>query len=329
MPLLKLAEHYFYILSRFFRVDSFFRPFRFALCHSSLYQKVKLEESMLYAKLALALVQSGRYAELAQVVEEIPAEGYANRISIAFARGNIYSQLGTNLELAIAHFRQVAELLEEWRSKDPSAANNSTFGLGGAKFEMAQIYAKQGDLTNAIKLYREGLESSRPQSDNEPVDMYVMFHNNLAYHLHLQGDPTAREHAETALALARERGVLSALPYLLSTNGEIALSRHEVDTAEAYFQEGLTLAQQFDAPERIAGLTANLGLVAKERGEKKRALELLQTSLTLAEAMDHHYLVAQIRLWMAPILPSKDGAQQIEMVRLMAEEYGFQHLVER
>ncbi|MBV7338056.1 AraC family transcriptional regulator [Chloroflexi bacterium TSY] len=43
MPLLKLAEHYFYILSRFFRVDSFFRPFRFALCHSSLYQKVKVE----------------------------------------------------------------------------------------------------------------------------------------------------------------------------------------------------------------------------------------------------------------------------------------------
>ncbi|MBV7337291.1 HAD hydrolase-like protein [Chloroflexi bacterium TSY] len=42
MPLLKLAEHYFYILSRFFRVDSFFRPFRFALCHSSLYQKVKV-----------------------------------------------------------------------------------------------------------------------------------------------------------------------------------------------------------------------------------------------------------------------------------------------
>ncbi|MBV7328507.1 ABC transporter ATP-binding protein [Chloroflexi bacterium TSY] len=47
MPLLKLAEHYFYILSRFFRVDSFFRPFRFALCHSSLYQKVKLDAKSL------------------------------------------------------------------------------------------------------------------------------------------------------------------------------------------------------------------------------------------------------------------------------------------
>ncbi|MBV7340267.1 class I SAM-dependent methyltransferase [Chloroflexi bacterium TSY] len=46
MPLLKLAEHYFYILSRFFRVDSFFRPFRFALCHSSLYQKVKIKGNM-------------------------------------------------------------------------------------------------------------------------------------------------------------------------------------------------------------------------------------------------------------------------------------------
>ncbi|MBV7331302.1 hypothetical protein KFU94_24305 [Chloroflexi bacterium TSY] len=45
MPLLKLAEHYFYILSRFFRVDSFFRPFRFALCHSSLYQKVKFKQT--------------------------------------------------------------------------------------------------------------------------------------------------------------------------------------------------------------------------------------------------------------------------------------------
>ncbi|MBV7330221.1 PKD domain-containing protein [Chloroflexi bacterium TSY] len=48
MPLLKLAEHYFYILSRFFRVDSFFRPFRFALCHSSLYQKVKYKSCEKY-----------------------------------------------------------------------------------------------------------------------------------------------------------------------------------------------------------------------------------------------------------------------------------------
>ncbi|MBV7327342.1 hypothetical protein KFU94_03610 [Chloroflexi bacterium TSY] len=56
MPLLKLAEHYFYILSRFFRVDSFFRPFRFALCHSSLYQKVKLISILTIVVLLVTIV---------------------------------------------------------------------------------------------------------------------------------------------------------------------------------------------------------------------------------------------------------------------------------
>ncbi|MBV7331652.1 helix-turn-helix domain-containing protein [Chloroflexi bacterium TSY] len=68
MPLLKLAEHYFYILSRFFRVDSFFRPFRFALCHSSLYQKVK---SNGYDQIVLHLTQEEIASRLGTVREMV------------------------------------------------------------------------------------------------------------------------------------------------------------------------------------------------------------------------------------------------------------------
>ncbi|MEM7531321.1 MAG: AAA family ATPase [Chloroflexota bacterium] len=294
--------------------------------------KLPIGQSYLYARLVLAWVQSGRYDELRMLADEetgeLPIEGYANQISRAFALGVVYAQPGTNLEKATAYFRQVAELLDTWQQEDADAASHSVFKISGAMFEMAQIYAKQGDLTNAIRLYREGVDVTRPSSDHEVADIHVIFLNNLAYHLDLQGDPSAQMYAETGLRMAREKGILSALPYLLSTNGELTLNQGQIDAAERYFREGLTLARQFELPERIAGLTANLGLVAKRRGENATALDLFNRALTHAEAIDHHYLITQICWWMASLLPESEATIQRTKAQELAQTYGFQRLLD-
>ncbi|MEM7344094.1 MAG: AAA family ATPase [Chloroflexota bacterium] len=286
-----------------------------------------IDEASLYATLVLALVQGARYKTLHTIATTMPDAGLANQITIAFALGVVYGQPGTDLEKAVNHLQTVIKLNERWQALDPEAALTVTFGKEVALFELAQIYAKQGDLVNAVNLYRQGLEATEPNANKLVTDIHLFFYNNLAYHLHLIGDETAQHYAETGLSLARENNILSALPDLLSTNGEIALSLGETALAETYFTEGLSLASQFDLLERFVGITANLGLVAKAKGDIKTALHQLQSALTQADDLNHHYLSSQIRVWLSPLLPSTEAKKQLKHARELAHLQGFQRLL--
>ena len=157
------------------------------------------------------------------------------------------------------------------------------------------------------------MEADRPYA--------ILARNNLAYHLHLlrPGDPEAEAAAEAGRRLADEQGQLGVNTYLLSTLGEIALGQGDLDTAEQRFEAGLELAERMAIPERVAGLTANLGLVAEARGETKLALYRLSTALAQADALGVHHLAAQIRLWLAPLLPPAEGRARLAEARAFAE----------
>jgi hypothetical protein len=157
------------------------------------------------------------------------------------------------------------------------------------------------------------VEADRPYS--------ILARNNLAYHLHLlrPDDPEAQALAEAGLRLAEEQGQLTMNTYLLSTLGEIALGQGSMEAAEQRFKAGLALAERVAMPERVAGLTANLGLVAKARGETALALYRLSTALAQADALGVHHLAAQIRLWLAPLLPPAEGRARLAEARAFAE----------
>ena len=148
-----------------------------------------------------------------------------------------------------------------------------------------------------------------PRKAISALDRLVLAHNNLAYHLHLLHDPEAAEHARLGMRLAQERGILWLQPYLYSTLGEIALAAGDLETAERNFSEGLAVAERHVIPERIAGLTANLGLVAIRRGQTALAIHRLSTALARADAAGTQHLAAQIRLWLAPLLPPSRGTR--------------------
>ena len=157
---------------------------------------------------------------------------------------------------------------------------------------------------------------SATQADKAALPFAVLGYNNLAYHLHLLHDPTAIDYARQGLQLAHEQGALGIQPYLLSTLGEIELD-HDLEAAEKYFTDGLALSERLSMPERMAGLTANLGRVAQRRGETTLAIHRLSTALAKAEALGLPHLTAQIRVWLAPLLPPlKRGRNWPRLVRL-------------
>jgi hypothetical protein len=69
-------------------------------------------------------------------------------------------------------------------------------------------------------------------------------------------------------------------------------------------------------------LTANLGLVALAHGETTLALHRLSAAMAHADALGTHHLGAQIRLWLAPLLPPSEARARLAEVRGFAQGGG-------
>jgi hypothetical protein len=202
--------------------------------------------------------------------------------------------------------------------------------MAEVKFQRASIAAQQGDLAAAVALYREAMEIADHSDQPTAPQFRILSRNNLAYHLHLlhPGDPAAQTYAEDGLRLAQEQGNLGLMTYLYSTLGEIALGRGDLAAAEQRFKEGLSLSERVNMPERVAGLTANLGLVAQARGENALALYRLSAAMAQADAIGTRHLAAQIRLWLAPLLPAAEGRARLAEARAFAESEGRARLLQ-
>jgi Tfp pilus assembly protein PilF len=286
----------------------------------------QVNEGVLHLNLAAALLLENRFDEVLALAEEIRTTNRPEYAANAtYLCGVALSHSRSDLAGAIAHIQSAEALLgQPGREAHPA---EGVVSLHQIKFELGNIFARRGDLPEAIQQYRAGLEVTRSLEDDTVVLAHILFLNNLAYHLHLLHDPSAAEYVQQGLALAQEKGILSTLPYLWSTQGEIALAQNDLLTAEQYFNEGLSLAQQFSVPERIAGLTANLGLVAHQRGQRRQARDYLSTALAQSEELNLRYLAVQIRLWLVPLLPPAKGQIYLAAARSVAEQDGYERLL--
>jgi DNA-binding SARP family transcriptional activator len=281
----------------------------------------QLAAALARLELAQALINQGRFGDVLAIAREIAAD---ERIELA-ARGELL--WGTGLSIEGADLQGAAEHLRraEQLTLAAQAAGGRGATLAHAYFEHGSVLAQQGELDAAIAYYQRTLDAS----DESSIDWRILAHNNIAYHLHLLGDPQAERHARTGLAIAQERGAVGYLPFLYSTLGEIALAQGELALAEQQFGEGLVLAERLAMPERIAGLGANLGLVAARRGQTALAIHRLSTALARADALGIRHLAAQIRIWLAPLLPPEEAQATLTEARAIAEAGGRRRLLEQ
>jgi DNA-binding SARP family transcriptional activator len=282
-----------------------------------------LEADRARLALAQALLNQARYAEAIALVKHVRDDGRAALIVGAEMQwGTTLSVEGADLIGAAEHLNRAEALLLQHADADRLDAGR----LAQIKFEQGSVAAQQGQLEKAVALYRETIALAT-QADKAALSFAVLGYNNLAYHLLLLHDPAAIDYARQGLQLAHEQGALGIQPYLLSTLGEIELD-HDLEAAEKYFADGLALAERLSMPERVAGLTANLGRVAQRRGETVLAIHRLSTALAKAETLGLPHLTAQIRLWLAPLLPPAEARAQLAEARAIAESGERKRLLE-
>ncbi len=277
------------------------------------------EQRQARANLARTLLPQGRFAELIGLVRHIdPDATPAERATALFLWGTALSVEGSDLAEAALRLREAERIIVEQPEPDQTA-------LAQVRFELGSVAAQQGDLPRAVAYYHEALAvadgaASDPLMAEGAMSWRILARNNLAYHLLLLGDPVAAaRYAAEGVRLAEEWGAVGMQPYLLSTSGEIALANGDVDGAEAAFLAGLALAESLPLPERVAGLTANLGLVALRRGETSLAIHRLSAALAQADTLGLCHLGAQVRIWLAPLLPQAEARAALAEARAIAE----------
>ena len=275
--------------------------------------------------LAQSLLPQARFDEAVAIVEHYPPPH--NAASTIFAVkaeltiGTALSLEGADLDDAAQHLRQGIAYLEHNDAIDPIYGAHLAFELGS-------VAAQQGDLEQAVELYRNALADAERSNHQEAALRTILAYNNLAYHLHLLNDPGAQELIEAGLEYAESVGMLTLQPYLFSTRGEILLAQGDLSAADAQFQQGLALAQQFSNLERVAGLTANRGRVALAQGDTTRAMHYLSTALARADAVGTRHLAARIRLWLVPLLPENEARIYLNEARAIAQNGRRQRLLD-
>jgi tetratricopeptide (TPR) repeat protein len=280
--------------------------------------------------LARSLLTQARFADVIHLAQQVLQSGprrLAREAELMW--GTALSIEGSDLEGAAEHLKAAEEIcMGKDGEQRPEESSEDLVTLSQIRFELGSVLAQQGDLRQAVALYRQSLEAASQEDTGELIERRILSYNNLAYHLLLLGDASAGEYAEAGLRLAREKGILGLQPYLLSTLGEITFARQDLDEAERYFTQGLSLAERLSMPERIAGLTANLGLVASQRGQTSLAIHRLSTALGQADSLGTLHLAAQIRLWLVPLLPPAEAHSRLGEARAIAESSGRKRLVE-
>jgi DNA-binding SARP family transcriptional activator len=274
--------------------------------------------------LVAALMILGRIAEVVALVNQMCADDRpADQ-----AMGELL--MGMALALEGADLDEAARRLASARERLAAQPEPDLMLRAQASFELGNTLAMRGDLARAVDMYREVLAMAEAGSGVQAMQWQVLALNNLAYHLHLIDpfDPQAQAAAEAGLALAQENGALSALPFLRSTVGELALARGDLASAEAHFREGLALAEQTGMHGSLPTLQANLGLVAARRGETAVAVHRLTGALDRAESLGNLHLSALIRTWLAGLLPPAEARQHLARAREIAEPSGRARLLD-
>lgn len=272
--------------------------------------------------LGRALVIQARFPEVIELSRRVLQSGDPIAgIQAEVWWGTALSIEGADLTAAAAHLQAAHELWYQNRIGDLAS-------LAHIQFELGSVAAQQGDLLSAVDYYRQSLSTAMQIEDDPGIERRLLAYNNLAYHLLLLGDSSAEQIAIAGLDLAYEKGRLGMLPFLHSTFGEIRLAAGDLEAAESHFKAGLELAERFSVPERIAGLTANLGRLAAARKQTPTAIYLLSKALGQADALGTLHLAAQIRIWLAPLLPPDEARSRLDEARRFAAGSGRMRLLQ-
>jgi non-specific serine/threonine protein kinase len=146
----------------------------------------------------------------------------------------------------------------------------------------------QGDYTEAVRRFTEGLEIRREQENREGVARSL---NNLGQvSAHLGDHETARRNYEESLELHKALGNRDGIANLLQDLGVLAFYQGDHEAAERSFKEALALRRAAGETNLIRLLT-NLGVIAENRGDYEAARRSYEEGLRQAREVKDRFAI--------------------------------------
>ncbi len=198
---------------------------------------------------------------------------------------------GSDLESAEHYLRAAIEAHEQ---------SGDQTNLCLALFELGNVLAQQGNVYQALDLYRQ---AEAVVNDGRAPFLQALAANNFAYHSLLVGRLNdAQEALDRGRTIAENYGLLSVLLHLFSTESEICLYVSDWDHAEAACRQGLAIADSLGNLERQAGYQATLALIRAQRRQFDQARTQLEAALQTIARRAYWHLRIRMLLWLAEIM---------------------------
>jgi tetratricopeptide (TPR) repeat protein len=160
-------------------------------------------------------------------------------------------------------------------------------------------YALSGWVTEALHLLDQVVVSEDPGGGSNSL----MINLGEAYLLAGRAEH-ARQLAERALVLSRDRKERGVQAWTLRLLGEIALNGHPSDVilAEPHYRQALTLAEELSMRPLVAHCHAGLGTLYIKTGHLEQARTALSTAIALYRAMAMTFWLSQTEATLAQVL---------------------------
>jgi len=161
-----------------------------------------------------------------------------------------------------------------------------------AKERLADNWAKQGRLAEAMPLMEEVLREARRRNERGLlVDALI----NMAYWHYSRGDSGSQErYAREALSVATQLGEPRRLGDAQNALGVALMTLNRTEEAERTVLASLEIARRLHARVDIAERVNNLGLLAMRRNDRPAAKRYLEEAMQTAEQIGYRDLIALV-----------------------------------
>ncbi len=295
--------------------------------HMALHESVQAGQLHIAGQVCLELARlslvSGRFDDTLRWAKEAGTYLDSQSDSRLYAQQEFLLGAGTlqgggMLGEAEAHLLRATQLAREHQYDDM---------IGQGRFELGNLYAQRGELTQALGAYQDSIDIAR-HLGNQTQE--ILAHNNYAYHAMLLGKlGAAHEHIDAAFALAEANTIVIPRQYLCSTRGEIALAEEQWEEAEQWFKQAIVEAERTGNAVQAANSRANLGLVALGKGDLDNALLLLESAWQAVEDLQVPYVQTLIDLWLTKLYLKRGERVAAEQTLRRAENRMQQNLYNR
>lgn len=143
--------------------------------------------------------------------------------------------------------------------------------LAASYLNMGNLYHLMRDDSFAVVMYRKGLETLRPFSEEEPSLRGTLLRSLGGAYAEMNRPQEAMQVLREALAIETERADTARLAITLSSMGLVCMSTGETDKAKQYFLQALDGAQRTRNPVGMIYCLSYLGEVEQKQGHMAEA----------------------------------------------------------